>query len=409
MLFVQVGVGQVVNRIYDHSMLINPVARTNAAAATLPCAGTEIFSEDFQSGIPGTWTVIDGDGMVPDSQMGLQQGWQTRVDYRDATDTAAVSPSWYNPVGQSDDWLITPLISVGSNSCLSWSAYSQDQFFPEAYEVRIATTNDTSAFLADTAYVTIDAENGDPTTRSATLAPWAGQDVYIAFRQTSDDKFVLVLDDVRVANINENDIGVLAVTHGTHDPGDTLPFTLEVANYGSNSVTEFEVFWSVDGGTPQRMAIDSIEIGLNETISFTHDSLFASDTVDLFYDVCAWTEMPNGTTDEDINNDTSCVKMPVGTPVFAAPLAEFDADLSVFPNPFDGTFNLIVDGLRSSESAEIRLYDMQGRLMYSVTRRLYNQLPVQVAPDALPAGNYLLRIVTERGQVASRLLIRAAE
>ena len=140
--------------------------RTEGVSGDLPCAGTVLLEEDFEAGL-GAWTVIDGDGLTPNAQMGLVGGWQGRVDYRDTTNHVAVTPSWYSPVGTSNDWLISPAITLGGNSCLSWIAYSQDGFFPERYEIRVATSSDTSAFLGNAALVTVAAESGSPRQRQS--------------------------------------------------------------------------------------------------------------------------------------------------------------------------------------------------------------------------------------------------
>src|SRR5687768_17483587 len=68
--------------------------KTEGITAVIPCAGTVLLSEDFESGIPAGWLVIDGDGLTPAAQMQLQPGWQGRTDYRDSTNSVAVSPSW---------------------------------------------------------------------------------------------------------------------------------------------------------------------------------------------------------------------------------------------------------------------------------------------------------------------------
>ncbi|HEX2899634.1 MAG TPA: choice-of-anchor J domain-containing protein, partial [Bacteroidia bacterium] len=196
--------------------------KTEGITAEVPCAGSVLLSEDFANGIPVGWTVIDGDTLTPRAQMQLQKGWQSRTDYRDSSNKVVVSPSWYENPGKSDDWLITPPITLGSNPCLSWKAYSQDIYYKEAYEVRVALTPDTAAFLANAVIDEDDATSGTPHQLAATLGAWAGQTVYIAFRQVSDDKFVLALDDVKVTNVNVNDIGVYAVTYGSPDPGDTV-------------------------------------------------------------------------------------------------------------------------------------------------------------------------------------------
>ena len=73
-----------------------------------------IFSEDFQQGIPNTWTLINVDGRTPDSTMVLPSqitdAWVPLDDFGNPGDTFAASTSKYLPAGQANDWLITPAI-----------------------------------------------------------------------------------------------------------------------------------------------------------------------------------------------------------------------------------------------------------------------------------------------------------
>jgi hypothetical protein len=323
------------------------------------------------------------------------KGWQLLADYDDSTNQVMVSPSWYVNAGQSDDWLITPQISLGNNSCLSWTARSQDPFFNEAYEVRISVTNnDTTAFLADSALVIVNSESGDNNIRTVNLSGYAGQDVYIAFRQTSDDKFVLVLDDVKVSNVNNLDIGVVDIAYGNPQPGDTVRFDLEVANYGSDTITSFNVIYSVDGATPQSMSVDSVVLPPNLTLSTEHIVVFLSDSVDKFYDVCAWTSLPNLVTDEDLSNDTTCISMPVGSPVGRPEPAAEIADLIVFPNPFSRELRVVVGEVEGVIAAEVRIVDLMGREMLRSPEKLYSNAEFSLDGSEWAAGIYFLKITS---------------
>ncbi len=157
-----------------------------------------ILSEDFQQGIPGTWTLLDKDGLTPDSTQTdfVTDAWVAWDDPFALGDTIAVSTSKYLPPGQADDWLITPAITLGSNSLMNWYALAFDAS-ADGYEVRISTSTPTdTAFLANAPLFSIGAENITWTKRSADLTAYANQTVYIAFRNNSTDKFILGIDDV---------------------------------------------------------------------------------------------------------------------------------------------------------------------------------------------------------------------
>ncbi|MBL4657416.1 MAG: choice-of-anchor J domain-containing protein [Flavobacteriales bacterium] len=113
----------------------------------------------------------------------------------------AQSTSWYAAPAQSDDWLITPAISIGATSTLSWDAVATDPGFPDGYEVRISTSAQTVAgCLANAALFTIAAEDTIWTAHSVDLAAagYTNQTIYIGFRNNSTDKNRLFLDNILV-------------------------------------------------------------------------------------------------------------------------------------------------------------------------------------------------------------------
>lgn len=371
----------------------------------VPCVGTVALDEDFESGIPVTWTVIDGDGLTPNSLMGLGAGWQPRVDYRDTTQHVAVSPSWYNPAGQSNDWLITPAVVLGNNPCLSWTAYSQDGDFPERYEIRVATTPDTTAFLANPIVDSVSAESNAVTVRAASLAAYAGQTVYIAFRQTSVDKFVLALDNIRVTNVNAIDIGVYALTYGTLDPGDTVRVRFQVANYGSDTITNFQALYKVETGPAKLMTIGSVSIPPQSTLQFNHDSIFVSDSLDQFYHVCAWTTLPNTTVDQAPSNDTLCVAIPVGNPVGRPDPSQDMLDVTVYPNPAHDELRLLASDLGRPQLANLFLMDLEGRIVAAYSQRWLPGNSLRIDLRQLPAGMYFLDLRLADGRRLSTKVI----
>jgi Secretion system C-terminal sorting domain/Cleaved Adhesin Domain len=383
--------------------------KVSATTELLPCSGSVLFSEDFENGIPAGWIVIDADTFTPRTETQLAKGWQSRADYRDSLNNkVVVSPSWYRytTTGKSNDWLISPLITLGSNSCLSWRAFSQDQYFKESYEVRIATVADTTAFLANAALLTVAAESGTPHFTSASLLAYAGQSVYIAFRQTSQDRFVLCLDDVRVSNVNTLDIGAYAITYGAPDIGDTVRMRFQVANYGSDTVRSFQALYTVDGGAPKSMAITAVSLPPNSTVAFNHDSLYVSDSIDAFLPLCAWTVLPNAAVDQDITNDTLCVTMTVGHPVGTVDPRVAMAQLQVYPNPFSSAVSLRVDGLQRPTQATVTVLDLQGRLLQQHAARLVSGAPISLDLSALAAGMYVVKVQVTGGKHLQTKLIK---
>jgi hypothetical protein len=167
----------------------------------------EVFAEDFEGGtaLPMDWAVYDEDGLTPAAQVSfVNEAW---VILTVANNNVATSTSYYTPAGQADDWLVTPQIPVGANDTLRWIAASVDDNFPDGYEVLITTVGNQPADFTDSPVFTIDAEVPASATQPFTArfvdlaaAGYANMDIYVAFRNTSTDQFLLRVDDVRVTN-----------------------------------------------------------------------------------------------------------------------------------------------------------------------------------------------------------------
>jgi hypothetical protein len=166
-------------------------------------AALVLLAEDFEAGMPPGWTTFNVDGRTPDPQVSfVNAAWVVREDFAfNAADHAAFSTSYYAPVGAADDWLMTPalVLPAGLNCLLEWQAVTYDPMYSDGYEVRIATIDPSPAgALANPSLVSIPAEASTWTSHSVGLAAYAGSTAYLAFRNNSNDKFLLLVDDVRV-------------------------------------------------------------------------------------------------------------------------------------------------------------------------------------------------------------------
>ena len=166
--------------------------------ASFSIGQTVLLSEDFSSGIPSNWQVIDADGNTPHSSMSqFTAGW---IAYNQASDTSAASTSYYeNATDQSEDYLILPIMSLATFTKLSWSAHSVDPSFPDGYHVLVSTTDSAITSFTDT-LLTVLTENYVWNRKSIMLDTmgFANQNVYIAFRNFSTNGFILELDDILI-------------------------------------------------------------------------------------------------------------------------------------------------------------------------------------------------------------------
>lgn len=269
-----------------------------------------IFLEDFQNSAGfNSFTLVNQDGRAPASGVSyVNNAWVRRADLDDNTDTIAVSTSWYDPAGAADDWMITPLIHIDSQSILSWRAKAQDPDFPDGYQVRISTTDTALAsFLSNFALFNVNAEQPDWVTRTVDLAAagYANQDVYIAFRNISNDQFLLKVDDIMIRNPFSTDAQAVSVqvpqTGCQLSNAEQISITIE--NYGGSPLTNFDVTYIVDDGdttiTVTETVSANVAAGADYTYTFTQ-------TADLsvpgsVYNISAYVYAPG---DGDFTNDS---------------------------------------------------------------------------------------------------------
>ncbi len=162
---------------------------------TLPLAVNAQFSESFDSGIPSTWTVING---------GDSGTWETYAGF----DTTFNSPnSGAQFVGLKygstphDDYLITPSFTVvaGLSDKLLLYGRNRGAGLAEVFDIKVSTTTPTAE--AFTANIATDVKPPTTWTRYAyDLSAYEGQTIYIAFYSKTDDVWFLGLDDISVTN-----------------------------------------------------------------------------------------------------------------------------------------------------------------------------------------------------------------
>jgi hypothetical protein len=148
------------------------------------------FIEGFESGIPATWTVINGGDAntwfsgvaIGGSHSGTKSA---RIDYTDAI--------------AHDDFLITQQFTVtaGVSDRLSTWARNYSATYLEEFDILLSTTDASAA-----SFTTTIATSVIPATTwgkySYSLSAYVGQTVYVAFRSTTTEKYQLFLDDIQV-------------------------------------------------------------------------------------------------------------------------------------------------------------------------------------------------------------------
>ncbi|MBR3799412.1 MAG: choice-of-anchor J domain-containing protein [Bacteroidales bacterium] len=231
------------------------------------------YTEGFESGFPPCWTTIDNDG----------DGYNWNVNaggIHSPHAGSSVVESSSNAI-EVDNWLVTQAIAVPAEGeyIAEWWAASQDPGWLDTYSVYVSTGNTVSAFTATSPKLshTPDAEYEK---RSISLADYAGQTIYIAFRHNDDDKFYLKIDDFSVyaapTGIYEIELTSVAPSSNTRVvSGENFDIEGVVTNNGAR-INSYVVTYTIDGGTPVVMNVTGIDLANGETHNFTIENVSLS-------------------------------------------------------------------------------------------------------------------------------------
>ncbi len=150
----------------------------------------------------------------------------------------------------NNDWLISPQVTLGSNSSVSfWVKSFTDQYGLERYKVGVSTTNTNPAsftIISGANYLTAPATAWEQKTFN--LDAYNGQNVYIGIQCVSNDAFIFMVDDFTVTTTASAlaEVSTSAVTSITTT---TAVSGGNVTSDGGSSVSARGVVWNT-GGTP---------------------------------------------------------------------------------------------------------------------------------------------------------------
>lgn len=169
-------------------------------------AQTVYYTEDFDGSGPGAaaWTVMDLDGLTVSGELPFITNAWTLYDINEglgSVNNVMLSTSWYDPAGQSNDWLISPQIQLPAEGPihLLWDAIAFDGDYPDGYKVMLSPNGSTD--IADFFQVySVDAEVDYWKTSSVDLSNFAGTTVRFAFVNDSEDMYVLGVDNIKITN-----------------------------------------------------------------------------------------------------------------------------------------------------------------------------------------------------------------
>lgn len=245
----------------------------------------QIFSAGFEdnNGTPlSEFKIVNNDslevpfyGEVPEFN---EHGW---IQFYDGPDNKiAFSTSYYDPAGQSDDWLITPAIEIPNSGqpTLYWKAKSYDFENLEDYEIRVSTTDNELESFDDLLETITGEQPFDFNSRQLDLSAYKGQTIYLAFVNVTFNGYFLAIDDlyisesedcilpslenIEVTNLSENGFAISWENPdniGSFDVGLTT-FDVPVSSLGTQTETS-KTFSDLEPGTRYQLFLKNDDCG----------------------------------------------------------------------------------------------------------------------------------------------------
>ena len=108
---------------------------------------------------------------------------------------------WYIPYATpNDDYIVSPLLTIGANNSISFKVAHYSNNYPETYEVYAIVGDQQTLIRAEATTTTL-----LPTfeTVEVSLADYAGQEIRIAIKCTSNDAYYFFVDDFSLLGTNE--------------------------------------------------------------------------------------------------------------------------------------------------------------------------------------------------------------
>ncbi len=242
------------------------------------------FSENFNasSNLPAGWVQWNEDSLVVSPQVaanyGLTFGNKAWI-ITGTTNRFAVSTSYYDPAGQSDDWLVSkPIILPPSatQALLSYAALSANGNYLESYELRLSTTDSLPSSFTTVLYSN-GATSAGYNENGVFLGNYAGDTIRLAWRNVSNDQLILILDDITIKAAKKSDLAVLNTDLYRHnDLGTTGTPKGIIQNFGIDTVKNFKLNYQVNNLPVVSQNITGVNITPYNTYDYTAATSFST-------------------------------------------------------------------------------------------------------------------------------------
>lgn len=282
-------------------MKLNKLIMLLALALPFMSFGANIVY-DFRNGIHPDIKLYDLDNLTPSADVeytGLAKGvaWAA-YDVEKTGNKVAVSTSWYQPAGKSNDWMVLPAVTITADSELRWTARAFDKQLPDGYSVYISDKGDSPEDF-DTAnpVFRVDAESSDWTDHNILLDKYEGKSIYIAFVNESEDCNMLLVKSITIG-VPEKLIVNFSGERSIVNPGDNIPLKFVVSSDLTESQTLLRAVCKVDDKEFTLSDLGTLEPG--NTVEFEFPDAFVEAKKDVLTDARVLVESNLGRTEKSV-------------------------------------------------------------------------------------------------------------
>lgn len=263
--------------------------------SALSWLNAQVFSENFDGGVPGNFNETILNGNLSWSECGADTGGvPCPINGAGSATFYHTSVSLYNTA------LVTPALDLSSGVYSANFTLAKKMKNNKINEFYVEISND-----GGTTWTTMRSyleEIAEPTQFSIILSPYSpNTGTLVRFRARNKGGHRLILDDVSINQVTTDDIALenldmqpLFVTGATEIKG-------LIRNNGANTLTSFDLNWQVDGGTVQTQNYTGQSLMPGQELNFVHADLW--DAVGGNHAVKVWVSNTNVSDSNASNNE----------------------------------------------------------------------------------------------------------
>ena len=304
------------NKRYMKKILLS-LAAFCAATGLMAQGQSVIYSENFDNGIPSTWTqttnATDG-GFLGGNSTSLSSQYFSFTN--PGSNFVATNDDGCN-CDKSNEYLITDVIDLSGYSVMhaTFKTFYYGATYQGATEVAefLYSTNGGATW---TSIGTLDPAGDWETQWIDVTAACGNANVQFAFNYQDGGGWLygLGIDDFALFAPYNFDVAMESLNMPTTLGLNNAPFTFEgtLRNYGGATITSATINYSVNGGTPVTESLSGLSIAPYDTYTWTHTTAWNPSTTGT-YSVDFYALPINGTFDQNTSNDNLNVSLEVLT------------------------------------------------------------------------------------------------